>query len=160
MKLALRVTGLLPLLIGIYLVQYAGTTLLEAYGASRWPSVPGKIVSSKVASTGRTSGDVPIARVKYAYQVNGTSYTSTRISHNDYGSNIEGQQEGIVARYPPGASVTVHYNPADPASAILESRIPFVSYITLAGGLVFLLVGYFIIVHAPRMLGRGRAGRS
>lgn len=152
----LRLTGLIPLLIGIFLAQHAGRTLLEAYKSSDWLSVEGKVLSSKVGSidaSGSTrKNPVPIARVEYVYEVDGISYTSSRISHNDYGSNIKGQQQKIVDRYPQDSTVKVFYSPIKPSSSILEKRVPIASYLTIGMGVIFILVGYFFIFKAPKYL--------
>jgi hypothetical protein len=61
------------------------------------------------------------ADVKYAYQVGGRDYRSTRLYVGRpvlTGSPKIAQD--IIAKYPPGAQVSVFYNPANPAEAMLE----------------------------------------
>lgn len=81
----IRLSGLIPLCIGLDLILHAGGILQESYSISNWPSVDGKVVSSKVVALKRTAGSknshsFPIAKVEYVYQVKGIAYTSSRIS--------------------------------------------------------------------------------
>ena len=151
--LFLRVTGLIPLIIGIFLTQHAGKNLLEDYKSKNWPSITGKVLSSDVGGMKRI-GSKPtsavIAKVRYVYEVDGVSYTSSRISHNDHGSTKKAQKK-IAGRYPQGATVKVFYNPMNPSSSILEDRIPVASFLTVAGGIGFILIGYFFIFKAPKI---------
>ncbi len=152
----MRTMGLLPLLVGLYLIHFSGKTLLEAYQSTGWSSTEGVVLSSKIALLSvidrSRRNPIPIARVEYSYTVAGKTYTSTRISLNDYGSNIKGQQKKIINGYPEEATVKVFYDPQKPGNAILEHRTPFVYYFGLGGGIIFTLIGYLFIFKLPGLL--------
>ena len=61
------------------------------------------------------------ATVKYAYQVGGRDYRSTRlyVGRPVFGGSPKVAQD-IIAKYRSGAAVSVFYDPANPAEAMLE----------------------------------------
>ena len=63
--------------------------------------------------------------VEYSYRVQGRDYHGSRLA---FGADVAGPRdfaEAIVARYPAGREVTVHFNPANPSFAVLEPHIAF-----------------------------------
>jgi len=149
--------GLIPLVIGLYLLHLGGNNLFESYQSSRWAITEGQIILSKLGIVERTPGTsrknpVPIAKIKYSYTVKGKSYTSSRRSFNDYGSDIRDQQQNIVDGYPVGKIVKVYFDPDNPQQAILEHRSPVLYYLVFGGGVIFALIGYFFIFKLPAML--------
>jgi hypothetical protein len=95
---------------------------------AQWPVASGKILEAHTEvklvenRDDRRHGDDAFfgANVKYAYQVGGRDYRSTRLY---VGRPVLGgpkMAQDILARYPPGALVSVFYNPANPAEAMLE----------------------------------------
>ena len=90
--------------------------------ALNWPSVQGKIKSSRVHYTSIYSKNDPTPWVEYTYDVDGKTYKSMSISPDGMVTNDQQQAENIVARYPKGADVTVYYNPSNPSKACLEKK--------------------------------------
>ena len=111
--------------IGLGMLYYAHTMSTKAQQSLMWPSTEGVISHSAVLTQMRqasgTSSSPPTykADVAYRYKVQGRDYSSERISLMDI-SSTAGHAQGIVDRYPDGASVTVYYNPGDPSDALLE----------------------------------------
>lgn len=106
---------------------------------SQWPSVTGKIVTSEVVTgtvkNGRTLIVSPHAKADYSYAVNGKSYRGENrrvVSMLHFDS--EGTPEQVVAKYPVGRSVTVYYDPNNPADALL-TPVPEQSAKTLISSL-------------------------
>jgi hypothetical protein len=91
--------------------------------ALNWPSVQGKILSSRVHYTSSYSKSSPSPWVEYTYEVDGKKYKSMTIAR---GGMVSSQTlaEDIVARYPKGADVTVYYDPGNPSKACLEKKPP------------------------------------
>ncbi|MCU1391772.1 MAG: hypothetical protein JWM34_200 [Ilumatobacteraceae bacterium] len=92
-----------------------------------WPVVPGTIMSSQVTTHRSLNADssthttMYAPEVSYVYAVNGQQLTSDNVSFTGVaGESWSSGAEAVVARYPPGAAVQVHYNPANPAEAALE----------------------------------------
>jgi hypothetical protein len=98
--------------------------------ASRWPSTPGRVVSSRVVQrrVGGIGGDEKdvelrnFAEVTYEYAVQGKKQRASRVSIGEDLGNF--QIEETLAKYPQGASVIVYYNPTKPGEAVLERDVP------------------------------------
>ncbi len=94
--------------------------------AENWPTVAGGILNSEVVihhshnSKGHTTVSF-MPKISYEYLVNGQKYTGDGIG---FGTATYGKKkaDAIVATYPQGAPVTVHYDPANPAKAVLETK--------------------------------------
>ena len=115
-----------------------------ALAATRWPHTQARILSSVAESrrvlTNQGGGSTMVVwspLVEYSYQANGREYYSSRVS---FGGDFAGDRalaEKTVARYPVGSAVTVYYDPANPALAVLEPRVAF------AWPTLLLIVGFF-----------------
>jgi hypothetical protein len=83
--------------------------------SSAWPTVPGTVTGAdRIKLAWRTQ-----PRVTYAYVVEGKAYSSSKVTFAD--AVPASETEPILARYPLHQPVTVHYQPADPAIAVLEA---------------------------------------
>ena len=60
------------------------------------------------------------ADVIYSYEVAGVRYTSDKLGSSEMSSNIETFARRISDRYPAGSTIDIHYNPANPAEAIVK----------------------------------------
>ena len=87
-----------------------------------WPSTTGVIVKSRVEVRGGSTTTSVDAKIVYEYEVGGQQYQGEQIRVDDRHRVLQvgGQAYEMVDRYPMGASVTVYYNPDDPAEAGLE----------------------------------------
>ncbi|POR57050.1 DUF3592 domain-containing protein [Bosea psychrotolerans] len=93
--------------------------------ANAWPVVSGRVTESRVeqrstTEDGRTrTSYAPV--VEFTYQVRGHSFSSRQIALGMQISGSQGSAEKLVDRYPAGAEVEVHYDPANPSQAALEN---------------------------------------
>src|SRR5450756_1774792 len=102
------VIGIPMLLIWFFLRRQARASL-------RWPSVPGRIVDSRLVQTRDADGDTSTAAsVTYAYAVGGAPLQGNRVS---IGS---GNARASVQKYPAGTDVRVFYDPNKPSLDVLE----------------------------------------
>jgi Protein of unknown function (DUF3592) len=93
-----------------------------------WPVVAGKVVRSRLYHSLEASGrrDAAVGdgslrlQLRYVYSVDGTFFEGEQVTRD--GSRMGLQERAWAARYPEGASVPVHYNPADPSEAVLETQ--------------------------------------
>ncbi|MER9230850.1 DUF3592 domain-containing protein [Mesorhizobium sp. M0622] len=127
----------------------------EVRAVSRWSPTPGKIVSSRVEAREVTSsgsgsdsrGSTEMRNfpaITFEYKVNGKKFRSSHYSVRENLGNFAVAE--ILARFPNGAGVTVFYNPADPAKAVIERTMPDGSFkfmVQLSAGLV---VGALVLV--------------
>ncbi len=166
MKLALLVFGaMIALLIFATLVKY-----WEVRKAARWLRTEGRVTHSAPAArrvrTARThagaqgSGDREVrnfADIRYEYAVNGKRFKGQRVSIGEDLGNFRVAE--TLARYPVGKTVVVHYNPENPAEAVLENEAPEGVWGTMAGFIgvmAVLLIGGTI--GFDRLLSSLRAG--
>ena len=119
-------TVTIPILVigalGYFLHKRNQQSMAYRKSTQAWLSTTGTILMSSVQSSysGRSHSTHPV--VVYSYIVNGQSYQSQRIKAGEQFLNVRviGQAEATVNRYPIGATVTVYYNPANPAECALE----------------------------------------
>jgi hypothetical protein len=119
--------------LAIFAACFGLAALLFFFGARRmsrqaasWPSVRGQIVNSAVESyreqtKGTSTTTFYRPAVEFAYQVRGREYRGTQIK---LGLTVDGSRayaEKVVAKYPGGGAVDVHYDPANPSNAALEN---------------------------------------
>ncbi len=87
-----------------------------------WPTVPGKVQSSEIDR--RITGLPAVLwklKLAYSYDVSGNWYQGDAVQ---FGPKHVSSKELIFAqaeKYPAGAAVTVHYDPDDPATSVLET---------------------------------------
>jgi hypothetical protein len=96
------------------------------------------------------------ARIAYDYSVEGVRYTGDRVSYGHYDTEDEADAGEVVARYPPGTAVKVHYMPGNPAESVLEPGSGGLPWLYLALGIVFALVGVALFVLVPRLMAGAR----
>lgn len=106
------------ILLGIILMSQ-----LSAAKAKDWSSTTGTILMSMLEARRGSKGHmVNYPVVLYQYRVGGTDYQSRKISPGmEWGGS---GAPAVVERYPTGSSVTVYYNPQNPAEALLERKAP------------------------------------
>jgi hypothetical protein len=93
--------------------------------AQNWPFVTGKVTINDIESYWDNSGGRstrfyrPV--IEFSYSVNGVTYKSRQRQLGATMSGSESWARKVMAKYPVGASVAVHYEPANPANAALEN---------------------------------------
>ncbi len=105
-----------------------GALLLNIFSARRkasamqtWPSAPGNIVESELRSRRRGNRRIYYPHIVYQYNVMGQTYTGKRISPGPVSGSSRARE--LVAKYSPGAPVTVYYDPQNPSDAALETDL-------------------------------------
>jgi hypothetical protein len=139
------------------------TVATEESAESRgWSTAPGTITSSQLGSVhiaGRGGGRTEwSADVSYQYVVDGQTFTGHRVNFDDARNTDRDGMAALVSRYPAGQTVTVHYNPSDPTSTVLDVSPPASRWKRKAIGVgsvggVIVLIG----LAASRAISRRRA---
>jgi|AMWB02.1.fsa_nt_gi hypothetical protein len=120
------ILGILCIVAGALIILFG---LLQARKAStakaRWAEAHGQILESHLQSQrSRSSSGISSTtyspEVTYEYEVDGQTYTGNRLGFGS-GSFSEKKAKAKIAPYPAGAAVTVHYDPAEPSNAVLET---------------------------------------
>lgn len=130
------------------LVLWLGCSLQSKADASKgWPTSEGKVLECTVIEKTEKNKDDGTTSVLYScdvvyqYSVEGRSYKSSQVSHVRSSSSSSKDAEDTARKYPVGSKVQVHYNPADPSEAVLETHTGGGSAILFLLGAVFFLVG-------------------
>jgi len=116
----------LPILIlvglGVFLYRRSKMRDIAKQAAQDWSSTMGTVIAStiQIKRTSRSRSEIPV--VVYQYQVNGKPYQSQTIKAGEQFFNVRlmGDAQKTIERYPVGAQVMVHYNPANPQESALE----------------------------------------
>ena len=124
--------------IGLGLFLLAVNQGKKARAAEAWPTAAGVILSSGLEEN--RSYDQEEQRteityepcVQYQYSLMGQLYQGNSLSFGKASYDFRTASKKIAA-YPQGAQVVVHYDPADPNKAVLETKS--------AGGIILYLLG-------------------
>ena len=129
----MRALRLVYLVAGLFLVVVAGFTaylssrsLVEARASTGWPSVPGRVTSSRtVTIVGRHGSSGP--DIHYTYAVGGNRYSGSRLEFGSYSANTSYASDAVAA-FLEGADVPVYYDPAHPESSVLRRGANWLAY--------------------------------
>jgi hypothetical protein len=147
--------ALLMLALGFAALGWLLHLRIQASGrrACAWPTTSGRVVSSAVRKGTSAVGAPLTPVVVYSYEIGGVSYEGAAIRIGSPPSfHSPTKALAAAARYPAGSRVTVHYDPAAPATAALdlaigEGRLPFLAY--AAAALTFLFLAARLLAGAP-----------
>lgn len=129
------------IVIGVAVLGVGVFTAIKSLRTESWLVTEGMVQSSELKSDSSGEGRATYsAAVTYTYQVGGVSYTGEKVSIGQMSASSSYAQE-ILRRYPVGKKILVHYAPADPAEAVLETGIHGGTWICLAVGTAFTLFG-------------------
>jgi hypothetical protein len=155
-RLRMRTDQALMLVMGFVLTFGLMAVAIGAMGvfadaaSNNWPVTDGVITSSEV----EVWGHHPIMyrpSITYQYTIGGQEFTCSQVSSGAtfYSGNGLEQASEIVEKYPVGSIVQVHYNPRNPANAVLETQTEQINYIPLIIGVVMVsiaLIGFISVV--------------
>jgi len=134
-RLLLLFVLILPMgLVTLLLTTRAWRDQQRLNAARGWQSAPGRVIDSRVETLSvpvRIQTSIRNYRlatryaplIAYEYRVDGKRYQGERLCLGPRALSSEAADaEREIQPYPPGSSVTVWYNPADPADSALERR--------------------------------------
>jgi len=143
------------LFVGPFFVASGSREVARCYTASGWPTTEGITVSATVygepytkSSYSRYEDPVAyryMARIRYAYQVDGRQYVGHRMKLTDQVFNPCTFDEQAVINRLAGLKVQVHYDPDSPAESVL-STFP------ASGSIGQLCAGAFLFIAAALVL--------
>ena len=145
--------GVLACVLSPIALVRGGRCVASAYASRSWPAVQGRIEQSATYDRLGRSGIVTWPAIVFAYEVGGRPYTGNRVGWWFAGPTGQGARD-LVARYPAGRVVNVHYDPARPQDAVLEARVTPWAFEDLPFGVVILLAGVGLIVWQVRLARR------
>ena len=143
-------------LVGLVCILVSFIQHAKARAAESWPTAPGLITGSDLQAFSSYDSNSSVhsstnyaPTVQYVYSVMDRTYTGYQLAFGnvqyDYATAAR-----KIARYPQGMQVVVHYDPSDPANAVLETRAAG-GGIFLAIGIVFLIIGILSFIFLPTL---------
>lgn len=137
---------------GIFLLAFAAASVFmilsyfknkkKAADSLSWSTSPGTILESSVREASGSDFDGPATytvKLSYSYQVMGQAYQGKNIHIGARSTVPHSKAQATASRYPVGAAVTVYYDPANPADAVLERAAP-ANTVVLILGVIFLFI--------------------
>lgn len=129
-------------------LYHALVSLGPALASRNWPRAHGVVTKSMVES--RRDADSTLHRpvVAYRFTVDGQELTGEEVCFGAAGrsSSIDVWSRRVVQRYPVGAAVWVHHDPANPRRACLEPGVQWPLITSLLIGISLLGVGAYMLV--------------
>lgn len=128
---------------------YLGLPIYEVYYRKKlraslsWPQVTGTVSRTgvEVIKGGLYGGRFFLARVIYHYEAYGVAHDGKRIGFNEVYYRDKNEAQAALDRYPENSTVTVYFDPANPADAILARE-----YRPVMRGIVIVYVCLALIV--------------
>ena len=119
---------------------------VDAWKVGGWPTATGTVTRSQVEKTPVGAKTRYDAHIEYDYTVEGRTYRSARVRVRGTSSKNGWDINGLAARYPTQARVTVYYDPDRPGDSYLEAGADFFTYVVVVvPALTALLFGYATI---------------
>jgi hypothetical protein len=121
--------------------------------AETWLTTYGVVLDSSVTvhRSRSSKGNTTVSykpQVNYEYLVKDQKYSTDRIGFGSSAYSIRGKADKVIANYLQGTKVIVHYDPADPSKAVLETKaMGGVNFIIL--GVILLAMGLIAIFALP-----------
>jgi uncharacterized protein DUF3592 len=131
---------------GVFAYVAGGAYAKQWRASVAYVPTPGVVVRSDVKTVRWRKHDDYRPVIAYRYTVSGAELESRRYAFATYHVYQDADEAGrVVRRYPPGTDVTVYYDPARPANAVLNASRPRVSrrlvlVVAMLGSGVILLV--------------------
>jgi hypothetical protein len=92
-----------------------------AWTSARWPTVAGTITQSALSVIEKDGDEKYRADIRFAYRVSGREFEGENVKWGWLPVYAwRSRAAAALASYPVGKAVTVHYDPAQPATAVLE----------------------------------------
>jgi hypothetical protein len=101
-------------------MAYFGSLIIAKQNQRPWSSVNGVVVDSRTESSSEDRRTTYAPLVEYSYFVFADEFHGRAITPDDQSVGTLAEAEKIAARYPKGRPVVVHYDPDNPADAMLE----------------------------------------
>ena len=137
--------------LGILALSSGAQRLWRGAASEHWPSVEGKVLFSRVNTSETEDSNQRRAttyspQFVYTYEVGGVKHFNNRRRFGQIEGSAEDWAADIAAHYEVGRAVRVHYYPADPDVAVLETGNNSEGLWLPGVGLVALLLGLATLI--------------
>jgi hypothetical protein len=135
------VIATVTLAVGVGLIALAIWLRTKSHQCRSWPAVDGVVLESRVDDASLETMK-PVLR--YEYVVGGRKFVGFRVSYSGYGVS-RSAMEALLAPYKAGQTVRVHYEPDNPAHAVLNARGASDWLYWLVAGLMFFVLYVYLL---------------
>lgn len=148
----------LAFVIGLTLFAVGLNGWMRGMAATRWPTVPGRMLSAslgqKIIIGGRSRFIRHILQVECEFEVDGRRFVCRQLTpfRGDPAYDRRAEADDMLARFAPGTAVDVHVHPHDPEKSVLlpsaSTRMAHHRSVMVAGVLVYLtsaVLGFWIL---------------
>ena len=128
---------------GVLLTCHALDNIQSSWQIKQWPIITATVIKSEVAGTRAFHPEIT-----YRYEIANRNYESTT---DLYIAGFGGKRSRrdtaakIVADYPPGSQIRVHYNPRQPQESLLKSGPFWSDYMQFSLGITLASIGLIIL---------------
>lgn len=127
-------------------LAWGALLLRRARSSVDWPLVPATIMESRVLQQGSARSP----RLTFSYRIDAQGRVGHRLWVGPRSVAVTGGwADGVVARYPVGATVRVAVDPRDPGYAVLETGPRAMHWLPVAIGAAVLAAGVLVAVSVP-----------
>lgn len=142
----------------LMLLAFARAISLKARAMRDWPSAPGTVTRSEVATTERvdsgpsrtTYQTMYVPRVVYRYRVGDTDFDGDNIGAIVTAS-VPGPAEKRIARFPRDMKVKVFYNPETPTESALDISVGYAPMVLRGLAAAFFVATLWIAGWTPHL---------
>ncbi len=124
---ALALFGLPFFAVGLFFIYLIAGSLYDGFRMASWPQTQGTLSSAHIRSSTSDNSTSYEAEAQYRYRVGGREYFGDRVAIQGGGDNIGDFQQQLgwelESLYRNRQSVTVYYNPDNPAEAVLNREM-------------------------------------
>lgn len=126
------------------------------FASRRWSAAAGRITRAGIVPIRSHRSIRYQPEVVYTFTADGQTHTGQRLTFASWTQWLaQAEAERALAPYPPGAAVTVLYDPQRPQDSVLERRAP--GGVSVSCGVVLLLTGASLLCLLTALIGL-RAG--
>ena len=134
--------AVLSFFLGAGLLSWGLRLYKKSRDAASWPQTQGIVLSSALRSHwtgGRWTRLVHEADISYQYSVNGLTYTSTKKIADCIDCDPARVQAVVDKYYPQNLKIPIHYDPAAPSDAFIQSNETEADFIFVILGAISLI---------------------
>lgn len=150
--MAIWIGAAVLVLVALVCAGIALSHVLDYRRQRRWPTVTGRVALTGLDSERRFHDHamrlVHLPTVAYRYEAGGQNHIGSRLATRDIVFSHEAEAKGFLGRFPAGAPVTVHYDPASPGQAVLDVRPPAL-VLPVLGALLALAAALALAIFGP-----------
>ncbi len=134
------------ILAGAAVLIYGIGLVRDARACATWPSAEGRIVSAEAETVARDKSKRTYApSVTYTFSVEGRQFNGSRVTLVPRNSINLASVQATLANYPVGGTVSVFYDPRDPANCVLSTATNGNEWAYAIGGVLLMGTGLFFL---------------